>query len=409
MAANGTPKIEQILLDMLAHTLFGKDNPEVQGEINWGLVWYEAYMQAVSLTAFCGSAPPDCDEKTLSHIRKGLADALRRSLQVNKAHIKLHAVMTRAGIPYVVLKGMASARYYPDPIMRSMGDVDFMVSESDVEKTCRLLSSLGFERTPNEHEKHIVLCDGDFNYELHTVPAGVPKGEKGAPVRELLKDTLAQAVTVQTDFGAISVPSDFHHGLIILLHTCSHLTNEGIGLRQLCDWAAFLRRFSGNEFPEMFEKSLKKVGLWKFACVLTQVCVKYLGCPACDWSACADEYSVDGMIADIFKNGNFGQKNSAEVQERVLVSDGAQKSLLRSVFARINSIVYFYWNFTRKFKFLLPIGWIYFGGRYLLRSLTGKRAKIDLKNIKEKADTRTRLYKSMRLFDEEYSNTEDIS
>ena len=59
------------------------------------------------------------------------------NLTVNKSHLKIHKLLTDAGIPYVIIKGLASGLYYPDFLLRSMGDVDFLISENDVEKAFR--------------------------------------------------------------------------------------------------------------------------------------------------------------------------------------------------------------------------------------------------------------------------------
>ncbi len=393
------PKIEQILLDMLANSLFNANRPIDIEDINWMLVWYEAHVQAVSLTAFSGTTPNNCDPETINSIREKLKNAVRGVIHVNNEHIRLHKIMTEAGIPYVILKGAASCAYYPDPLLRTMGDVDFLVDRSDVDRACKVLEEKGFKRNPKEHEKHIVYYDETGHYEMHIDPAGIPKGDVGDKIREFFKDIIKESREYETLFGTIRVPSEFHHGLVILLHTCCHLTGEGIGLRQLCDWATFISSFSEEQFCNIFEERLKSVGLWKFAQVLTQTSVKYLGCPQHRWAGVEDTELSEGVIKDIFKSGNLGQKNSTGMQESLFVTgNGEKESLIKHFFSSVNEIVYFYWNFTRKLKFLLPLGWIYFGGRYIIRSFMGKRPKINIKNLKSEATTRTDLYEEMDLF-----------
>ncbi len=399
---NNEPKIEQILLDLLANSLFGLDRKIKCDTLKWSLVWREAYVQAVSLIAFAGKTPENCDEKHIALIRHKLKDDLRVVMHVNKEHIRLHSIMTEAGIPYVILKGAASAAYYPDPLMRAMGDVDFLVDVNDVERACKVLEEKGFKRNPKEHEKHIVYFDENRHYEMHITPAGVPKGQDGDKVRDLLKDILEKSCEYETDFGKIKVPSKFHHGLVILLHTCCHLTNEGIGLRQLCDWAVFVSSFSENEFRETFEEKLKTVGLWRFAQILTKASADYLGSKSFSWADEADDELTEDIIKDVFKSGNLGQKNPASMQESLFVTDsGEKKSIIKHFFSSVNEIVYFYWGFTKRFKILLPLGWLWFGGRYIIRSLMGKRPKISVKDIKAGVSKRTDLYEEIKFFKEE--------
>ena len=397
---NSSPKIEQILLDLLADSLFNAGREITCDAVKWPLVWHEAYVQAVTLLAFSGSAPQNCNEQFLYKMRSKLQSDVRSVIHVNKEHIRLHKIMTEAGIPYVILKGAASAAYYPDPLMRVMGDVDFLVNECDVEKTCVALEKNGFTRNPKEHEKHIVYFDDAGNFELHTTPAGVPKGAEGDNVRKLLKDIIRDSRPRETAFGTIVVPSDFHHGLVILLHTCCHFTSEGIGLRQLCDWAVFVSRFSDDEFCRLFKDKLESVGLWRFAQVLTQVCTETVGLPERSFTGNYHKGLIDDFTADIFKSGNLGQKNATSVQESVLVQKDSKKSFLGNFIASVNEIVYFYWGFARRFKILLPLGWLFFGGRYIIRSLIGKRPKISVKKLKDRTDARNSLYEEIKLFKE---------
>ena len=64
--------------------------------------------------------------------------------------------MGNAGIPYVILKGCASAFYYPDPSKRLMGDVDFLVKESDLEQAGEILRQEGFVPWEEDHICHVV-------------------------------------------------------------------------------------------------------------------------------------------------------------------------------------------------------------------------------------------------------------
>lgn len=397
---NSSSKIEQILLDLLANSLFNANRKIDCGGAKWTFVWHEAYAQAVTLIAFSGATPENCNEQFLCKIRNKLQDDIRSVIHVNKEHIRLHRIMTEAGIPYVILKGAASAAYYPDPLMRLMGDVDFLVCEQDVDRACEVLEQNGLKRNTKEHEKHIVYFDDAGNFEMHTTPAGVPKGPDGDKVRALLKDILKDSGSIETDFGTIVVPSRFHHGLVILLHTCCHLTNEGIGLRQLCDWASYISHFSDDEFCSLFEEKLKSVGLWRFAQVLTQVCTECLGLPERSFTGEYDSDFINDFTADIFKSGNLGQKNATSVQESLLARSDKNESFLKHFISSVNQIVYFYWGFTRKFKILLPLGWLFFGGRYIIRSLLGKRPKINVKKLKDRTEARNSLYEEIKLFKE---------
>ena len=257
-------KTEQVLLDLLANNLFNAGKSIGAVLADWRFIWYESYMQGVSLNAFADFPTELTESVDFSVIRQRLQDRMSENLVVNKSHSKIHKILTDAGISYVILKGLASALYYPDFLLRSMGDVDFLVAESDLEKTCQVLEQNGFKPSEKSHGDHLVYTDDTCRYELHTEPAGMPKGEEGELVKNYLADMLDNSDLKSTLFGGVFVPSEFHHGLIILLHTCHHLTGSGIGLRHLCDWAVFVNSIPENKFVDLFEEKFKNIGLWSY-------------------------------------------------------------------------------------------------------------------------------------------------
>ncbi len=399
-------KTEQVLLDLLANNLFDAGKSIDAVPVDWRLVWYESYMQGVSLNAFADFPAELTESADFSVIRKKLQERMSDNLLVNKSHFKIHKILTEAKIPYVILKGLASGLYYPDFLLRSMGDVDFLVDESDLEKTCQALEQNGFVASEKSHGDHLVFTDNICRYELHTEPAGMPKGEVGELVKAYLADILEKAELQKTLLGEISVPSKFHHGLIILLHTCHHLTGSGVGLRHLCDWAVFVNSVSDDEFCNLFEEKFKEIGLWEFACVLTRVCEKYLSCPVKKWVGEIDEALVDALEKDVFEGGNLGQKSDDRSHEAMLMpkygdEEHKGKSNSKRFIAYVNQSVKNNWKSAEKNKLLLPVGWVYFGGRYVFRSLKGERPKINVNSFVNEAKQRTEVFDSLKLFEKE--------
>lgn len=395
-------KNENKLSMLLSCALFGSKRPFLSDE-EAPLVWKEAYAQGVAVLAF-SCVDVSALQVTLQNEVKFYNKSLfARNVQIISAHTVLHSLMSKADIPYTILKGYASAMYYPDGMLRSMGDVDFLIDEANLGKASEILISKGFSMSHENHDYHRVFQKGIVRLEMHTEPSGVPDGESGELIREYLSDTIEKAQLVNSEFGAMMVPSVFHHGLIILIHTAHHLTSGGVGLRHLCDWAVFVNALSDKEFCEIFEEKLKNAGLWNFACVLTKIASEYLGCEEKEWANDADLNLCEEIIKDIFAAGNFGQKDEKRSQESLLISGGKKKkkSIISQLFASMNSIVYQKWGITRKLKFLLPIGWLFFGGRYLIRMAMGKRPKIHPIEAKTEAEKRMQIYDKLKLYEKD--------
>lgn len=394
---------EKILLDILANNLFKTERKIDLNEGNMTALWCEAYAQAVMLMAFHNSQSLIPKGEKFGYIIEKLSKSLSDNAKIDFEHVRICQLMKNAGIPCTILKGFASALYYPDALMRSMGDVDFLVDTDDFEKANEVLRQNGYAPTSKSHDVHDVYMGKVCRCEMHFQPSGIPQGKAGVKVRKYLADILARSEEVQTELGKITVPCTFHHGLIILLHMCHHLTGDGLGIRHLCDWAVFINSLGEEKFLETFEKAIKDIGLWEFTKIMTFICIEYLGLPAMKWAADSDKKLADYILIDIVIGGNFGQKNEDRSHESLLISSKNDKkvSMLRQFFISANSIVYKNWKAARKFKILLPFGWVFFGGRYIIRSLFGKRPKIRPQKVAKEAAERMDIYAELRLFERE--------
>ncbi len=393
---------EKILLDILANNLFNAGRKVDLNEDSLNAVWCEAYAQAVTLMAFHNSKEEILENEKCGYIRKKLAKSLATNAKIDFEHIRICNIMKNAGIPCTILKGYASALYYPDSLMRSMGDVDFLVDTDNFEEAIKVLSENGYESTGKSHDVHDVFLGNICRCEMHFQPSGIPHGKAGVKVRKYLSGLLENSETVQTELGELTVPSDYHHGLIILLHMCHHLTGDGLGLRHLCDWAVFLNSIGEEKFLRMFEKTFKDIGLWEFAKTMTFISCKYLGLPDMEWAKDTDGKLADYILIDIIIGGNFGQKHADRSHESLLISSKNEKDtpMLKQFFISANSIVYKNWKSAKKFKILLPFGWIFFGGRYIIRSILGKRPKIRPNKVAKEASERIDIYSELNLFRE---------
>ncbi len=389
---------ENNVLSLVAHSLFSSDKPDITGDI--GSAWQEAYAQGVLSLAF-SSYKTEWGMQEADSAKRIMRLRLLKNASVNSQHARLHEMMTNAGIDYVILKGYASAYYYPDPLLRDMGDVDFLVGTDDIDKASEILISDGFKMSHEGHGVHIVFEKNDIRYELHREPSGIPNGEAGDVIRGYFSDIFEKSILINTDFGAMKIPSPFHHGLIILIHSAHHMTGEGLGLRHIDDFAVFENSFDENEFVSMFYEPLNRAGLWKFTCVMTKLSSMYLGADERKFCMTVENEICYNIIKDVFSSGNFGQKNSDRGHEALIMQragENKRRSKTGSLFFNANRIVYEKWKIAKKLKFLLPIGWLFFGVRYFIRSIAGKRPKINVLAVSREAGEREKLYDSLMLY-----------
>jgi hypothetical protein len=310
-------------------------------------------------------------------------------------HKEVGGILESAGVPYVVLKGLASASYYPEPLHRTMGDVDVLVYPSDLQHTEDAMIAAGFEREPGDNGKHIGFKRGSTVVEVHWRVNGIPDGNE--PVEALLSDIIPKASKVD----GVMMPSPFHHGIVLLLHTVEHLINTGIGLRHLCDWCYFADSLGDREFAGLFENALRSIGLWRFAQILTLVGIRYLNMEDREWAHCdADGSVIAALMDDILNAGNFGVKEPQRINQAKLMQANNKiqdHALLGALTAKVKQE----WPLSRSFPVIIPAGWIYIGVRHLVRIRQGKRPKMDVKNMVSGASRRRSIYKELRLFEVE--------
>ena len=396
---------QKALLALVSESLFGIKAQFDEGT-DWSVVWKEAFFQGVSSIAF---APFDLssleDESLEREIKEMINKQLISTSLFFERHTSLSSLLSASKIPHTIIKGCASALLYPEPVLRAIGDIDFDIPREYLQKATDLLATQGIIGDKIPHGDHDVFFDQEnVRYEMHFEPSGIPNGKPGEIIRSYFEDLIDCAVPSVSDFGEMKVPSVFHHGLIVLLHNAHHLTGEGIGLRQLCDWAVFINRFENDDFTELFYDKLLACGLWEFARLQTALCVKYLGCKAKEFAEGIDEETLDKLMLDILSGGNFGQKDSDRGHEALILSlhgkEGVgNKSNTSQFIQSVNDIVFRRWKLTKKVKILLPLGWVFFGGRYVLRSLIGKRPKIHVRQTVREANERKELYRQLKLFE----------
>ena len=388
------------LIALLAQRVFGAAAPAALPS-DTGFVLREAELQSVFPLVYPAAAelaPVACSAWRLRNLQH-----ISHNYNIINAHYEAHILLTAAGIPYTVIKGCASSFYYPEPELRTMGDVDLFVDRGDMERVRAVFEEKGYTVSGLDHPHHWTFERGGVEVEVHWVPSGIPAADDGS-IRALFDDLLERRVQICVCDLPMYVPSALHHGLIMLLHTANHMTAGGVGLRHLLDWLVFVYSMEEQEFLRSFESVLKRIGLWDFACAMTAVGVYCLKCSPRDFCAGIPEQLAQDLLADIFDGGNFGVKNADRLNQSKLLRDNSSrridgKSGFSHGFHFLNERARSSYPPAASNPLLLPIGW----GRVLrARSRAihgGKQARVRIRDTVRGARTREQLYEQLRLFE----------
>lgn len=371
--------------------------------VDWNAVLHEASQQAVLLSVFDRAAAYKdyIPEDVYAHWFGKVSRSLMRNLQISKGQQNLVALLGKHGVSYVILKGEASAAYYTRPDLRHLGDIDFLIKPDQTERVTDLLLTDGYVKSDHVDVWHILFTKARVAFEMHFALPGMPEGPAGEWIRKATSE-LWNGIERQSSIGGgFSAPSDWHHGLILLLHMQQHMLNDGLGLRHLCDWAAFVNKTHGRDFwPEQLLPLLKEVGLLKYAAVMTRICAEYLGisCPA--WAE-AERSLCDAVLYDILTGGNFGRKDLARSKAGVIIDTAGEMNADQNVLLRFWDILhrstYDMYPAAQRSRCLHYALDLYRIGLYLCRWITGKRPS--LQKLTSLAEERSSIYEQLQIFE----------
>ena len=326
---------------------------------------------------------------------------ISRNSQIVHAHAKLGELLSSAGIPYCILKGVVSAAFYPVPADRDMGDVDFLVHPDNVKAACELLEKDGYVKVEDadEHDFHIGYKKGRISYELHySFTESDDEAFNERFTSELLENT---APLELSGAGSVCAVTDEYHCIIMLLHMKRHMTSSGMGLRHLCDWAVFVNNFSSEDFVSRFKPLIDENGLWRFAQVLSQSCEKFLGIAHKEWFGEVEDELCANLTEYIFSTGNFGSKG-VNFSDLFIKNTGDMSSdASRQVMTSIKKIVISHWPSAEKNPLVMAVGMVFFPMRYLFRSLIGKRKKVNIAKVIKSGNTANETVKQLDLYKDE--------
>lgn len=216
-------------------------------------------------------------------------------------------VKRRWGLRSVILKGQGNALMYPDPMMRSPGDIDLW-TDADTITVVKKVKSVCPDAKIDYH--HIDAALVKTPVEIHFFPSFMGNLFYEYRLRKYFNKErerqMQHVVTLPGGKGQIGVPTDDFNRVFQLSHIMHHFFFEGIGLRQMIDYYYLLRRGFTEEERQETVKVLRYTNMEKFACAVMYVMHDVLGLPHQYLLVEPDEKHGRVLMSEILKAGNFG-------------------------------------------------------------------------------------------------------
>ena len=167
---------------------------------------------------------------TVAPLVQDTLGALGRTEVMEYDRQQITGVLKQAGIPFIQLKGARIRGYYPEPWMRSSGDIDILVHEQDAERAAGLLEQqLQCTRGARCYHDILLTTPEGVELELHfSLRINVPD------IDRLLARVWEQSRPVQDSCEYVQTPEFFIFHVVA--HMVHHFLSGGFGIRFLLDY-----------------------------------------------------------------------------------------------------------------------------------------------------------------------------
>ena len=242
-----------------------------------------------------------------------VSEKIRQNNQrANEAAVKLTQFFLENGFRTCILKGQGNAITYPDPYIRTSGDIDIWVEGGQS-------AVLNFVR------KYVSEADFCYNHiefkkingietEVHYRPLFMNNMIHNKRMQHWFCRVADEQFRHKIEFpdgaGKACVPTNDFNRIYQMAHIAKHFFCEGIGFRQIVDYYFVLQQGFTAEERLYDERQLKHLGLYKIATAVMFVLKKTLDLEPDLMIVPADERLGRFLLDELLQSGNFGQHDS---------------------------------------------------------------------------------------------------
>ena len=234
----------------------------------------------------------------------------KENINLNKKCAAISKKFRQQGFGNCILKGQGIAQLYPEPALRTPGDIDIWL-DGGYNRILEYVKK-GFPKCrPTYHHVNFPIKKG-VDIEIHFTPSWMHNPIKNARLQKFFTENAAiqfnnETRTAESCFPA---PTATFNRIYILLHIYRHLFQEGIGLRQLLDYHFVLEHGFSQKEREECKKTLKELGLEKFAAATTYILQEKFGLESEKQIVPPDCKRGEFLLNEVMKAGNFGKYDS---------------------------------------------------------------------------------------------------
>jgi len=244
----------------------------------------------------------------LEWIGEVLQNYERRYKAYENAVVSLAQFYNQNGIKMMVLKGYACSLDWPKPEHRPCGDIDIWLfgRQKEADFILKKENDIKIDKT---HHHHTVFYWDNFMVENHYDFINV-YGHRNSKMLEAIFKELGKD---DSHFSSVNgdkvyMPSPNLHALFLMRHLVAHFVSVNITLRQVLDWAFFIKAHGKEIDWEWLESAFKEFHFEEFANCINAICVGDLGFPVTIFPKVQFKPDLKERVFVDIRRPEFGEK-----------------------------------------------------------------------------------------------------
>lgn len=298
-------KLLQLGLQITDASSIDKSVFAVLSKEEWTTIKEMAVKQGVSAIVLDGinQLPMDCYHLPTEIKLKWIGEVMQieqRNRQQTSVTNEMVGHWRKNGCRVMVMKGQANGVLYPHPEHRSPGDIDCYLI-NDNKEAYRIGNDIARAFGANVDEswyKHSVINYKGETFENHQFFVHTRDGKRG---KQLNKELVEQMIDRNDNSRVIpgtevDMPPVQWNAMFLTYHACAHFISEGLRLKQIVDWAMFLKAHQNDVEWDVFYAFCERNHLRRFADAMTGIAVNYLGINISNYEIISESSYADKIM-----------------------------------------------------------------------------------------------------------------
>lgn len=283
-------------------------------EEDWASIYEMARKQSVLAVIFDGVLRMGSEAHIPRHLKMKwffmVGEIKKRNLLLNQRSVELTEQLQNDGFDCCVLKGQGNALMYPNPYVRTSGDIDLQVRGGRDAVLQYVRKRFPHTKAAFQHVDYPIF--EHVPVEIHYLPVYMNNPLYNYRLQRWFSDhadwLYGNKVSLPEEVGCIHIPSTAFNIVFQLAHMMHHYFDEGIGLRHMIDYYYLLEKAHQEKISlsETVDK-LGKLGLLNFAKAVMYIMHQVLGMDMDHLIVPMDSKRGEALLDEILLGGNFGK------------------------------------------------------------------------------------------------------